>query len=612
MNLRLNTGLNIELGRVIASGGEGIVYELRSAPDLVAKIYATTPDALRIAKLEAMVSLPSEGRPQATAWPSNLIMRGDKVVGFTMTRLRDRREIHDLFVGAARRRHFPKSDYRMLVAAAANVARAVATVHAAGHVIGDLNERCALLDGRATVMLIDCDSFQVEVGERLFTCDVGRPEYQPPELQSVQSFRGLRRTRNHDAFGLAVLIFQMLFLGRHPFAGRPSSGEPPEIPEAIRDLRFAWAGVETPAALLQPPNTIPLTGVGTKVGSYFKRAFGDAGAREGRPKAAAWAHALDMLKASLVKCSTNPTHWHMPGECVLCSVERVTGQFLFAPATPPGLEVEEAEVAGLWASIEAEPPPPARPNAPSPDDFRGKVSGKPYPSIPQRGFFDRMLQKVGLLAKDDQQEAEKRERKRAAEKAMTYYDGLYKYWKSYDKDAKFLACKGDLLATREKIFQAIRQCRDNIASSVRQQGMQRYLAGFDLQDAKLEGIGPRRKATLESFGIETAADVTIAALSAVPGFGAKRRGILIAWRNRVEAGYKPTPGVIPDPIVAARLIIQCRRDIQAPLGKLRAGAMELRKIHSVEKLRTESEIQKLSEAAKAAAQANADLNGETA
>jgi len=38
-------------------------------------------------------------------------------------------------------------------------------------------------------------------------------------------FRGLERSAGHDAFGLAVLLFHLLFMGRHPFAGRSLAGE---------------------------------------------------------------------------------------------------------------------------------------------------------------------------------------------------------------------------------------------------------------------------------------------------------------------------------------------------------------------------------------------------
>ena len=92
-----------------------------------------------------------------------------------------------------------------------NVARSIASVHATGCVIGDINSQGVLVSDAATVSLIDSDSFQVAEALRTFLCEVGVPEFTPPELQG-KNFDHVKRTSNHDAFGLAVLIFQLLFM----------------------------------------------------------------------------------------------------------------------------------------------------------------------------------------------------------------------------------------------------------------------------------------------------------------------------------------------------------------------------------------------------------------
>jgi DNA-binding helix-hairpin-helix protein with protein kinase domain len=61
-------------------------------------------------------------------------------------------------------------------------------------------------------------------------------------MQAKASYAGVTRTPNHDNFGLAVLIFQLLCMGRHPFAGRfLGTGDPPSIPEAIARSRYAYS-----------------------------------------------------------------------------------------------------------------------------------------------------------------------------------------------------------------------------------------------------------------------------------------------------------------------------------------------------------------------------------
>ena len=52
---------------------------------------------------------------------------------------------------------------------------------------------------------------------KIYRCVVGVPEY-APELQG-KSFKDVDRRPEHDRFGLAVLVFHLLMMGRHPFSG---------------------------------------------------------------------------------------------------------------------------------------------------------------------------------------------------------------------------------------------------------------------------------------------------------------------------------------------------------------------------------------------------------
>jgi len=293
--LRTDSGGIVSLGRKIAQGAEGAIHEVIGQPALLAKLYLQPATPALIAKLSAIVRLPADRRPGIAAWPTTVLHQDGTAVGFLMAKAADRHELHVVSGNASRRQMLPHADYRFLVLTAANLSRAFAAVHAADHVIGDVNERGALIDGQARVTLIDVDSFQVEAAGRRHGCDVATPLYQPPELQAVASYRGLPRTRNHDAFGLAVLIFQLLFLARHPFAGRPLAGEGPELAEAIRRLQFAWGPDARRHNLAQPPSTLPLAALSESLGRFFIRAFGQAGIDHGRPNAAAWARELSRV-----------------------------------------------------------------------------------------------------------------------------------------------------------------------------------------------------------------------------------------------------------------------------------------------------------------------------
>ena len=61
-----NAGRTVELGPLIAKGGEGAVYQLVGNPQLVAKIYHQPPAAAKVEKLTAMVRLAD---PNSTSMP---------------------------------------------------------------------------------------------------------------------------------------------------------------------------------------------------------------------------------------------------------------------------------------------------------------------------------------------------------------------------------------------------------------------------------------------------------------------------------------------------------------------------------------------------------------
>ncbi len=148
------------LGPEVGPGGEGVVYAIAQKPDLLAKIYRQAPTQGTLDKLRALVQAATPSLLTIAALPTECLKsRSGAVVGFVMPRIADARGIHELYSPRARVRHFPSADFRFLVHAAGNVARLVATIHAAGFIIGDLNHGNILVRDNGTVAAIDCDSF---------------------------------------------------------------------------------------------------------------------------------------------------------------------------------------------------------------------------------------------------------------------------------------------------------------------------------------------------------------------------------------------------------------------------------------------------------------------
>lgn len=220
-------GAPLRLGPLVGRGGEGAVYEVaNNSANLAVKLYSAGA-ADRAMKIDFMIREALATKAPLAAFPLEAVVtREGHFVGFLMRLVKNHKPLFELVSPGSRKRHFPQADYRFLVRTATNLARCMASVHQHGCVVGDINHSGVLVSNTATVSLIDADSFQVLNGHDHFLCRVGVPEYTPPELQG-KHLGGIIRTTEHDAFGLAVTIFQILWMGRHPFAGVPSRGEMP-------------------------------------------------------------------------------------------------------------------------------------------------------------------------------------------------------------------------------------------------------------------------------------------------------------------------------------------------------------------------------------------------
>ena len=360
-----DAGTRLQLGPELGRGGEGTVFDLPGTT-LAAKIYHRPAEPAKAAKLEAMVRLRAPALSAFSAWPERRILdpAGTHTWGILLPKVLDHRAIHELYSPADRKIEFPFADWTFLVHVARNCAAAFEAIHAAGHVVGDVNQGGVFVSKQGTIVLIDCDSYQIADGTRLFTCDVGVPHFTAPELQG-QSFRGLQRTPQHDAFGLAVLVFHLLFMGRHPFAGRYLGKGDMPVERAIREGRFAYGPHADRVQMTPPPHSLRLSQVPDEIAGLFERAFRLPGASHARPTATDWLHALERLKGAIVPCPQRRAHTFAGSDasaCPWCAIARDGGPDLFVSAqvlvhieaSPTG---PSFDLALFWRDVEAVPPP---------------------------------------------------------------------------------------------------------------------------------------------------------------------------------------------------------------------------------------------------------------
>ncbi len=305
--------LTISLGR----GGEACVYAVPSDGNLVAKVYHK-PTEQHARKLLAMLANPPEN-PTASlghisiAWPDEPLRAvdgSDRIIGFLMPRIRGMRPVIDFYNPRTRREHCPLFNYQYLLRTARNLAAAFAALHNSGYCVGDVNESNIMVSDTALVTLVDTDSFQVRDRQKnvVYRCQVGKPEFTPPELQN-KTFAQYDRAIAHDSFGLAVLIFQLLMEGTHPFSGiYQGTGEPPTYEARIAAGHFTYSQKRrvpyTPTPIAPAWETLP-----PSLQEMFVRCFEDGhnNPRE-RPTAQNWLLELAEVENDLITCTVNPQH----------------------------------------------------------------------------------------------------------------------------------------------------------------------------------------------------------------------------------------------------------------------------------------------------------------
>jgi hypothetical protein len=112
---------------------------------------------------------------------------------------------------------------------------------------------------------------------------------------------------------------------------------------------------------------------------------------------------------------------------------------------------------------------------------------------------------------------------------------------------------------------------------LRNRQLEEFLDKFLIADAKIPGIGDAKVAALASNGIDTASDITQAAVERVQGFGPVLSAKLVAWRKICERHFRfdAARGVsAPDMAVVDRDITlrsaKLQQELMAGLARLRA------------------------------------------
>lgn len=579
-------GSTVRIGREIARGGEGIVYEIQGDSNHVAKVYFKDVSSEKAKKLFLMPGMATKELLSICSWPTEVLFEksGGKLKGFIMPKIKGH-EIHDLYSPASRKQVFPDADWRFLIQVARNLAAAVDTIHLHGHVIGDINQKGILVvKPQGVVRLIDCDSFQIQHNSSHFLCDVAVRDFTPPELQG-RSLQGVLRTINHDNFGLAVLCFQLLFLGRHPFVGRYNVRRDIPLEEAIKEFLFVYSNTAS-RNLSPPPNALPLLAASSQVSNLFEKAFcKEAALYSGRPSAIEWVKTLEKLSSELRTCIQNKHHKYHASldRCPWCSLEINVGP-IFIEVNAEYSGTSSLNVKQLWQKIINIPTPG---QAIIPTFNFSNIIGTPLPSavtfakyksyglrtlslglsgilifnldiFGEVWFFiiiGLIIMNIKAFKHEFDDGGETARRKNALSETKRKWDEIINLWNTEAGDSSFHSKFNHLKSIKEeyeRLPKTYNEEKQKLIASREAYQKKHFLERYFIDKADISGIGRNLKSVLASYGIETANDIRRELQYKVPNFGPKRTKELLEWRRNIEAKFKfdPSKGVDPTDIAA--------------------------------------------------------------
>ncbi|MGK5030102.1 hypothetical protein [Janthinobacterium sp. MDT1-19] len=325
------------LGKLVKSGGAGSVYLLPGAPAQVVKLYHPHLDrAANRRKLEAMLELSPELPDQVEngkryvqiAWPQAAVFDGQGgFAGFVMPLLdmAQTAELEQIMQERQARAAGLPTGLGPKLTLAANLAAVIDALHQQQHYVVDLKPvNLRFYRDSLYIAMLDCDGFSIQGHAERFPAEQYTADYLAPEFQRKGMPAGTEMAQ--DRFALAVVIFQLLNFGIHPYSGRPGNAQvATDIPGRIRDGCYAY-GVKRHKQLA-PNATSGHALMPPELRAMFDRAFAPSPQPQ-RPSAADWAQLLrgyaQRSGGKLLICAVNPEHQHFAGQgCAACARDKV-------------------------------------------------------------------------------------------------------------------------------------------------------------------------------------------------------------------------------------------------------------------------------------------------
>ncbi len=204
---------SLKLSKKISEGGEGIIYAVDSNKSIVCKIYHPEKlTNLRKDKIELMIS--KKISHEGICWPIDIVLnKYNEFVGYIMPAASGKTMQTSMFIKPQLLKNFPNFKRKDLVNISISFLGKMKFLHSMNIIVGDINALNILVEENGKIWFVDTDSYQIEN----FPCPVGTVNFTAPEIQG-KDYADFLRTKNHELFAIATMVFMILFPGKPPYA----------------------------------------------------------------------------------------------------------------------------------------------------------------------------------------------------------------------------------------------------------------------------------------------------------------------------------------------------------------------------------------------------------
>ncbi|MFO6423038.1 protein kinase domain-containing protein [Motilimonas sp. KMU-193] len=327
MTLRVNLCFNdgkteqIRLNpKALNQGADGAIHASLDGQYAIKLYHDADKDPTRQDKLWQMIATPinaHNSRHQSFTWPIALVADNkQRFLGFAMPLLdlSEHVQLEMLLSKRTRELHQLPDDIRFRIKVAINLCQQIAELHRLGHAIIDLKPANLSVNKRsAQVCIVDCDGFAIKGKQGDFPAHQYTAGFIAPEAyREQQPPQALSQAQ--DKFALAVILFQLLNHGLHPFQGVPKKGRelPTDNQNKIGQQLYPYGATAHPD-IAPSPWSLHLDFPAELINSFCRSLTSSQ-----RLNAIDWVELLKGLDLQLRQCSQENSHQYWGQSCPHC------------------------------------------------------------------------------------------------------------------------------------------------------------------------------------------------------------------------------------------------------------------------------------------------------